>query len=150
MQTITLADASSGLLGGLTLTLTNDSGAANFSETDTCGVNGDPSLGQPFDLISGQPCVITITFAPLETCAVGTPPSQCPSMLAATLIVTSPSDDMIITVPITGTGVSGAVGVARPIDPGAIGVLPPNISNRNLSDVEQSCTVRVTIGHLIA
>jgi hypothetical protein len=133
-QIITLADASSTLLGGLTLTLTNDSGAANFSEADTCGVNGNPSLGQPFDLVSGQPCVITITFAPLETCAIGNPPSQCPSTLSATLTITSPSNDMIITVPITGTGVSGDAGAASSIYLDAIGV-PPNLINRKL-DVE--------------
>jgi hypothetical protein len=140
VQTITLADASSTLLGGLTLTLTNNSGEANFSETDTCGVNGNPSMGQPFDLISGQPCIVTITFAPLETCAAGTPPSQCPSPLTATLIVTSPSNDMIITVPITGTGVSGDAGVARSIDLRVTGVLP-NLGNRNLSDVEHHAEI---------
>lgn len=140
MQTIMLADASSALLGSLTLTLTNNSGAANFSETDTCGVNGNPSLGQPFDLVSGQPCVITITFAPLETCAVGTPPAQCPSPLTATLAVTSPSSEMVITVPITGTGVSGEAGVARSVDLGMRGVLPHS-GNRNLLDVEHHAEI---------
>ena len=133
MQTITLADASSGLLG-LTLTLTNNSGEPNFAETDTCGVDGNPSLGQPFDLISGQPCVITITFAPVETCAVGTPPAQCPSPLTATLIVTSASSDMMFTVPITGMGVSESAEVTRSIDPAAAEI-PSNSSNHYLLDV---------------
>jgi len=140
MQTITLADASSGLLGGLTLALSNNGGAANFSETDTCGVNGNPALGQPFNLISGQPCLITITFAPLETCAVGIPPSQCPSPLVATLTVTSPSNDMMITVPITGTGVGGDAGADRSTGSDAVRVLP-NSSNRSSLDAEHHATI---------
>jgi hypothetical protein len=105
-QTIALVNTSGTDLGSVTLTLANNSGAPNFSETDTCGVNGIPSLGEPFDIGSGQSCVITITFAPQETCAPGTPPSQCPSPLLATLMLNIPSDDVILTVPITGTGTS--------------------------------------------
>jgi hypothetical protein len=103
-QTITLANASSAALGGVTLSLTNNDGVSNFAETDSCGVNAAPSQGQPFNLIGGQSCVVTISFAPLETCAVGTPPAQCPSPLNATLTVTSPNNEMIFAAPITGTG----------------------------------------------
>ena len=139
MQTITLADGSSTLLG-LTLTLANNSGETNFSETDTCGVNGAPSSGQPFDLVSGQPCVITITFAPLETCALGLPPTECPSPLTATLIVTSPSSDMIIEVPLTGTGVSAGSAITRSIEPVATGILSTS-SYGSLSDAERHAEI---------
>ncbi|MGA9904442.1 MAG: hypothetical protein WBQ39_21080 [Terriglobales bacterium] len=105
-QTITLANTSGTNLGGVTLNLANNSGAANYTETDTCGLDGVPAQGQPFELGSGQSCVVTVSFAPLETCAPGTPPAQCPSPLNATLTVTSPNDDTILTVPITGTGIS--------------------------------------------
>ncbi len=99
MQTITLANASGAALSGVTLNLTNDSGAANFTETDACGVQENPSLGQPFNLASGQSCAITITFTP-----------QNPALLAATLAATSPNNSVILTVPITGTGESaGAI-----------------------------------------
>jgi hypothetical protein len=130
MQTVTLADASGALLGGLTLSLTNNSGEPNFTETDTCGVDGNPSVGQPFVLVPEQPCVITITFAPLQTCAVGAPPAQCPSLLTATLSVTSSSNDMIITLPVTGMGVSAGAGATRSIELGAVGI-PSNSSDRS-------------------
>jgi hypothetical protein len=123
MQIVTLANATSALLGGLTLTLANNSGAANFTETDACGVNGLPSMGQPFNLVPEQSCLITITFAPLETCAVGTPPAQCPSPLTATLTVISSNNDMIFTLPITGTGVTAGVGVAHTIELGAESII---------------------------
>jgi hypothetical protein len=125
---------------GLTLTLANNSGETNFSETDTCGVNGAPSSGQPFDLVSGQPCVITITFAPLETCALGLPPTECPSPLTATLIVTSPSSDMIIEVPLTGTGVSAGSAITRSIEPVATGILSTS-SYGSLSDAERHAEI---------
>jgi hypothetical protein len=134
MQTVTLTNASSALLGGLTLTLANNSGAANFAETDACGVNGIPSMGQPFDLVAGQSCLITITFAPLETCAVGTPPAQCPSPLTATLTVISANNDMIFTLPITGSGESAGAGIARTIEPGADGII--------FGDVERHAEIR--------
>ncbi len=127
MLTITLADASSAVLSSLTLTLANNSGAANFAETDTCGVNGNPSMGQPFDLITGQPCVITITFAPLQTCAVGTPPDDCPSPLIATLAVTSSSTDTIFTVPITGTGVSAEGAAPDFMERGSAGITSSSV-----------------------
>jgi hypothetical protein len=105
-QIITLTNTSSSAVGNVTLNLPNSDGVANFTETDDCGVNGVPSLGQPFNLIAGQICEVTVAFAPLETCAVGTPPSQCPSPLNATLVVTSPASETILTVPITGTGIA--------------------------------------------
>jgi hypothetical protein len=139
MQTITLADASSTLLG-LTLALANNSGEANFAETDTCGVNGAPSSGHPFDLVSGQPCVITITFAPLETCAVGTPPAECPSPLAATLVVTSPSNSMMINVPITGMGVSAGSADTRLFEPAATSIWSSTSHSRS-SDAEHHAEI---------
>ncbi len=102
MQTITLANTSGATLGGLTLALINISGPGNFTETDTCGLDGVSSQGEPFVLGSKQSCVITIAFTPLQSCAAGTSASQC---LTATLTVTSPNNDAIFTLPITG-GVS--------------------------------------------
>jgi hypothetical protein len=122
-QMITLANASGSALGSVTLNLVNDSGAANYTETDACGVNGAPSQGQPFNLVAGQSCAVTIGFGPLETCAVGTPPDQCPSPLNATLIVTTPSDGMIISMPITGTAVSEDGAATGQLDVGADGAL---------------------------
>ncbi len=88
------------------MSLANTSGANNFTETDVCGLNGVSSQGQPFNLNPGQSCEISILFSPLETCAVGTPPDQCPSPLDATLTVDVPNDGMVFTVPITGTASS--------------------------------------------
>jgi hypothetical protein len=124
MLTITLTNTSGGALGGLTLTLTNNSGPANFVETDACGLQGAPSQGQPFDLDRQQSCVITIAFTPLENCATGVPPAQC---LAATLIVTSPNNDSIFTVPITG-GVTASIASAAELDIGTRGVSEPSLS----------------------
>ena len=97
-QTVTLTNTAGATLSGVTLMLTN-SGVGNFSETDTCGLGAVPSQGQPFNLNSQQSCVITIGFSPLENCAAGTLAAQC---LTATLAVTSPSNDAIFTLPITG------------------------------------------------
>jgi hypothetical protein len=116
-QTITLANASGAALGGLTLMLANNSGATNFTETDACGVNGVPSLGEPFDLESAQSCVVTVTFAP-----------QKASHLSATLTVASPNNDMIFTAPITGTGVSADAVSTRGIDSGSEGVSESSLS----------------------
>jgi hypothetical protein len=85
--------------------LSNSDGVPNFSETDDCGVNGAPSMGQPFNLIAAQECEVTISFVPLETCSVGTPPDQCPSPLAATLSVSDPANQIIFSAPIGGTGI---------------------------------------------
>ena len=111
-QVITLTNASGAALGGLTLALVNNSGAANFYELDACGADGVAAGSSPFSLITGQACEITVSFAPQETCAVGTPPDQCPSPLTATLVVTSPSNNMVFTVPISGTAVSGSLSEA--------------------------------------
>jgi hypothetical protein len=140
MQTITLANASGTMVGGVALNLTNSDGVANFTETDTCGVNGVPSLGQPFDLIAGQSCVITITFAPLETCAVGTPAAQCPSPLNATLVVTSPNIETIFTVPITGNGVNAAAST-RELDSVQMVQTLSRASNRTFHDVEHHAEI---------
>jgi hypothetical protein len=115
-QTITLTNNTSALLSGLTLALTetDSSGVVNFSEKDTCGANGTSAGTNPFSL--GGPeatvsyCTIAITFDPCPA------PNQCttPLKAAATLSLTSPSNDMILTLPITGTGVSSsAVSPAR-------------------------------------
>jgi hypothetical protein len=137
-QTITLANASGTSVSGVTLNLTNADGVTNFTETDTCGVDGVPSQGQPFDLIPAQSCVVTITFAPLETCAVGTPPAQCPSPLNATLIVTSPNIETIFTMPITGSGVSATAASTREIDNGQT---LSSASNRTFHDVEHHAEI---------
>ncbi len=116
MLNTTLANASSASIGGLSINLANTSGAVNFTETDNCGINGYPSLGQPFELLAAQSCVITINFAPLETCAPGTPPAQCPAPLTAMLSVNSPNNDLILTAPISGAGLAPDSGPARETD----------------------------------
>lgn len=133
-QTITLANASGSTLGSMTVALANNSGAANFTETDTCGLEGIPSQGQPFLLAPGQSCAVAVMFAPQETCAPGTPPSQCPSPLTATLTVTSPNNDTIFTAPISGTAVS----------PGAASPATQTVStssNRTPRDVEHHAEI---------
>jgi hypothetical protein len=111
-QTITLTNAWGATLNGLTLALTNNqAGAPNYTETDTCGVGGAPSLGQAFSLLSGQSCTIKVTLSP----QCGT---QCSSPLTATLTVNSPQStdgDTVFTAPITGS-VSGGAAVASVID----------------------------------
>jgi hypothetical protein len=95
-QTITLTDASSSTLTGLTITLANNSGTGNFTETDNCGLDGAASLGQTFNLITQQSCVITIAFTPQQSAS-----------LAATLTVGLPNTSPIL-VPIIGTGETSA------------------------------------------
>lgn len=141
MQTITLANASGTMVGGVALNLTNSDGVTNFTETDTCGVNGVPSQGQPFNLIPAQSCVITITFAPLETCAVGTPSAQCPSPLNATLVVTSSNIETIFTVPITGTGVNESAASTRELDSVQTVQTHSSVSNRTFHDVEHHAEI---------
>lgn len=118
-QTITLANTSGTTLSGLVLAFANiPASAANFAETDACGLEGVPSQGEPFYLESGQSCAITIAFTP--ECA-----AQCGSPLAATLTVTSPvsaDNDKVFAVPITGTGTSDGAVSTRAIDVGAEGV----------------------------
>jgi hypothetical protein len=125
LQTITLANASGITLNEITVTLVSSDGVANFTELDTCGLDGAPSLGQIFYLVPAQFCAITVTFTPLETCAAGNPPSQCPSplnaKLAATVISTvGGGNNTIFTVPITGFGVSANAASISKRDFGAI------------------------------
>lgn len=91
-QTMTLANNSATILSGVTLTLKNEGGVTNFTETDTCGLGGVPSQGEPFTFNPGQTCSVKVTFAPVET-----------SSLTATLMIGVPSGNAIITVPIMGT-----------------------------------------------
>lgn len=105
-QTLTLANTSNSILTGVTLSLLNESGAANFTETDLCGPGGVASEGEPFNFNPGQTCTVTVTFAPQETCAVGAPPAECPSTLTARLLIAVPSSSTIMTAPITGTATS--------------------------------------------
>jgi len=109
-QTITLANTYGSILSGLTLTLINNSGPGNFTETDTCGLAGIPSLGEPFVLAPQESCVVTIAFTPQQNCAAGIPLAQC---LTATLTVTSPNNDAIFTLPITGGISPSAASAAR-------------------------------------
>jgi hypothetical protein len=108
---ITLTNATGASVSGLTITLANHGVAADFMETDTCGLQGAASQGFPFDLISQQSCVITIAFAPLESCAAGTSASRC---LTATLTVAHPASDEIFTVPVTG-GVTSAASASESV-----------------------------------
>jgi hypothetical protein len=123
-QTINLANASGASLGNVTLSVTNDNGAINFTETDNCGLNGIPSLGQPFNLNAGQSCAVSILFAPLETCAPGSQPDQC---LTATLTVVSPSNGMIFTAQIAGGATSGGAVLTPQFDFGEVGVLETSL-----------------------
>jgi hypothetical protein len=117
LQTITLASTSGSALSGVTLTLTDSGGPGDFTETDTCGFGGVPSAGGAFNLNPHQSCVITIAFSPLENCATGTLADQC---LTAILAVTSPNNDAIFTLPITG-GVSVGAALTAGLDFGAKG-----------------------------
>jgi hypothetical protein len=101
---ITLANPNHSILDGITLSLTNNNGQNNFTETDNCGVNGIASQGQPFALLGKQFCTVTIGFAPKQSCAAGTSPGQC---LTGTLTVSSPTINTILNVLLTG-GVTGA------------------------------------------
>lgn len=145
-QTVALANNTGSALNKLTLSFANFSdsplfgsneitdfnGLPNFTETDTCGTGGAPSQGQPFDLASGQSCVITVSFSPQESCPwlpfpappsiSGAPPEWCPFPLAASLTVNSPvtpDQDNAFSVPITGTGVSAMQPSTHELDFGA-------------------------------
>jgi hypothetical protein len=123
MQTITLTNAQpSAALTGLTLSWIAPSGSSSdtgqtdftnlpdFTESDTCAV---PS-GSAFNLLAGQSCVITVSFAPQESCTWlpnqgGTPPAQCPLTLSSLLTISnvpSVDSDQNFTVPVTGSGLS--------------------------------------------
>jgi len=91
-QSITLTNTSGSTLG-VTLSVANIGNVSNFSEADTCGVNGTASQGQLVELYSGQFCSVTISFAP-----------QVSGSLSANLNVGIPSSDAIVAVPLAGTG----------------------------------------------
>jgi len=100
-QLITMSNTSGTALKNVTLSVANDpASAANFSETDNCGLDGAASLGAPVYFPSGQSCAITIMFTP--QCG-----SECVSPLTATLTATGPTsadNDTVFAVPIKGTG----------------------------------------------
>ncbi len=141
-QTITLSnsDLAGDTLNGLTLSLapgtgvfdnnapSDFNGLPNFTEQDTCA----SPAGSSFSLAPGQSCVITITFAPQESCPwlpfgspasmAGAPPADCPIPLAATLTVNSPvsaDTNTAFAVPITGLGASAIEPSVPEIDFGA-------------------------------
>ncbi len=93
-QVVSLSNSSSSNLNNLTLSL-SDNGTSVFAATDNCGTLGVPSNGQPFTLVSGQSCVIQITFNPQCT-------GECPSSFAANVTLDSPTNGMVLTLPITG------------------------------------------------
>jgi len=134
-QTITLENASDTTLSGLLLTLANiPASAANFAETDACGLAGVPSHGKVFSLVPGQSCAVTIAFTP--QCV-----TQCASALTATLTVTSPvsaDKDTVFAVPITGTVFSSSAGISSSeLDFRAEGGRrPPSVGNHTLQDIE--------------
>jgi hypothetical protein len=122
-QTITLTNVQpSAPLTGLTLSWLAASGSSSdtgqtdftnlpdFTEADTCAV----PAGSTFSLLAGQSCIITVSFAPQESCTWlpdqgGTPPAQCPLALSALLTISnvpSVDSDQNFTVPIKGTGLS--------------------------------------------
>lgn len=144
-QTITLSnsDPAGNTLNGLTLSLAPGTGSfysngpsdfddlPNFTEQDTCA----SSPGSTFSLAPGKSCVITITFAPQESCPWlpfsiagsaspmdGTPPADCPIPLTATLTVNSPASadtNTAFAVPISGFGASAIEPSVPEIDFGA-------------------------------
>jgi hypothetical protein len=151
-QTITLANNSSSVVSGLKLTFTNQgdnsfpgqsdfNGLPSFTETDACGANGAPSLGQSFSLAVGQSCSITVTFSPQEGCPwlpfpspspppsiSGAPPELCPFPQTAQVTVNSPTSadvDNVFAVPITGTGISAVQPSTPELDFGAEEQLNP-------------------------
>jgi hypothetical protein len=159
-QTITLANNSNSALSGLTLNFSNlvdtlfsgqsdFNGLPSFTETDACGAGGTPSLGDPFALVSGQACSVTVTFAPQEGCPwlpfpsppsiSGAPPEWCPYAQSATLTVTCPASvsgcsasgdsDKSFAVPIAGAGLSAIQPSTPELDFGAEEqVSPPEAS----------------------
>lgn len=105
---MTVANPNGTVLDGITLTITNGDGEANFTETDNCGVNGVASQGQPFALLGRQFCFVTIGFTPQQSCAAGTSPAQC---FTGTLTVASPTTNTILDVLITGGDIAAAASI---------------------------------------
>lgn len=139
-QAVTLTNSSSSTLDNLTLTFTSNTdslfngqsdfnGLPSYTETDTCGLGGIPSGGQPFSLNAGQACAITISFSPQQSCpwlpfsaapptpdVTGASPEWCPFPLTARINVVSPAsadNDKTFTIPVTGIGLS-ALAPSRP------------------------------------
>lgn len=100
---VTLTNPHGSTVSGITLSLTNSSGVANFTEKDDCGANGASSQGQSFSLLGNQSCTVSIAFAPKQNCADGTSPSVC---LTGSLSVGIPANDTIFDVLLIG-GVTG-------------------------------------------
>ena len=92
IQEATLTNSSSLALNNLTISL---SGAGAFTEIDNCGTLGVPTNGQPFTLTPSQSCVIQITFMPQCT-------GQCPTSFSASVILNSPANGMVFTLPVVG------------------------------------------------
>jgi hypothetical protein len=106
-QTIVLTNRSSYSLA-VTESLTNNNGATNFTETDTCGKNGLISHGS-VDLPAEESCSITISFNPQQSCAAGNPPEAC---LSATLTLVNAVSNSVVTVAIAGAGVPSSPALA--------------------------------------
>jgi hypothetical protein len=115
-------------------------GLPSFTETDACGAGGAPSLGNPFDLVAGQSCLVTVTFVPQEGCPWlpfpsppsinGAPPEFCPYPQGATVTATlqnqsSTDSDKSFAVPVSGTGVSAIQPSVAELDFGAEEQLNP-------------------------
>jgi hypothetical protein len=111
---VTLTNPHGSTVSGITLSLANSSGPANFTEKDNCGANGASSQGQPFTLLGNQFCTVSIGFAPQQDCASGTSPSVC---LTGALSVAIPATDTIFNVLLIG-GVTGGTASSRGIDMG--------------------------------
>ncbi|MGA9530250.1 MAG: choice-of-anchor D domain-containing protein [Terriglobales bacterium] len=143
IQTITVANNSSITLNNLTLNFSNNgdttfdgesdfNGLPSFGETDACGAGGSPSNGEPFDLNSGQSCIVTVSFSPQESCPwlpfgnppaiTGAAPEWCPFPQTAQVTVNGPASadgDASFTVPITGVGLSAIEPSTPELDFGA-------------------------------
>lgn len=136
-QMITLANTSGANIVGLTLALVSIDAVNNFTNTDSCGLQGAPSQGQPFNLGAGQSCVITVTFTPQELCLVGTPPAQCPSALTEMLTVTSPNNNVF------SASLTGTVLITDAVPTSALGHSAHGLSasdHRIFQDVEHHAT----------
>jgi hypothetical protein len=103
MSIALLNPSSSAVIDGLSITLKNNGGQSNFTETDNCGPAGTFSNGQPFTLQPSQVCNISVGYSPQQTCPSSASGAQC---LSATLSVSSSALQAIFDVPITG-GISG-------------------------------------------
>jgi len=104
-STLTIAlsnPSSSAVIDGLTISLTNNSGATDFTEKDNCGAGGAASQGQQFTLQPAQICTISVSYVPQQSCPAGSS-GQC---LSATLSIASSALQTLFNVPVTGA-VSG-------------------------------------------